>query len=62
MIFAESKKRFPPLPTDDVWRLAKIGRNGAFHQQLTGNDITTVEDFSMKLQKNPQELFQVNKY
>lgn len=55
----KSKKRFPPLPTDDVWRLAKIGRNGAFHQQLTGNDITTVEDFSMKLQKNPQELFQI---
>lgn len=30
---------------DDVWRLEKIGKDGAFHKKLTSEGIKTVQDF-----------------
>ncbi|KAK4735385.1 hypothetical protein R3W88_009646 [Solanum pinnatisectum] len=52
----KSKKRYPPSPTDDVWRLEHIYKNGAFHKRLTENGIKTVEDFLIELQNNPERL------
>ncbi|PHT29831.1 hypothetical protein CQW23_30596 [Capsicum baccatum] len=54
-----SEKRYPPLPTDDVWRLEQIYRKGAFHDRLAKNGIKTVEDFLIELQNNPQSLRQI---
>uniref|UniRef100_M1C9R4 Calmodulin binding protein n=2 Tax=Solanum tuberosum TaxID=4113 RepID=M1C9R4_SOLTU len=53
---SKSKKRYPPSPTDDVWRLEHIYKNGAFHKRLTENGIKTVEDFLIELKNNPQRL------
>ncbi|KAJ0246049.1 hypothetical protein HA466_0176370 [Hirschfeldia incana] len=39
------KKHYPPALNDDVWRLEKIGKDGAFHKKLTAAGIFTVEDF-----------------
>ncbi|XP_024963961.1 protein SAR DEFICIENT 1 [Cynara cardunculus var. scolymus] len=39
------KKHHPPMLQDDVWRLEKIGKDGAFHKKLTSNGIKTVQDF-----------------
>ncbi|XP_070053631.1 calmodulin-binding protein 60 A-like isoform X1 [Nicotiana tomentosiformis] len=52
----KSKKRYPPLPTDDIWRLEQIQQNGPFHKRLTENGIRTVEDFLIELYNNPQRL------
>ncbi|XP_009790157.1 calmodulin-binding protein 60 A-like [Nicotiana sylvestris] len=52
----KSKKRYPPSPTDDIWRLEQIQRNGPFHKRLTENGIRTVEDFLIELYNNPQRL------
>ncbi|KAM3380964.1 calmodulin-binding protein 60 A-like isoform X1 [Capsicum galapagoense] len=52
----KSKKRYPPSPTDDVWRLDQIYRSGAFHDRLTENGIRTVEDFLIELQNNSKRL------
>ncbi|KAI3732156.1 hypothetical protein L1987_63355 [Smallanthus sonchifolius] len=41
------KKHHPPMLEDDVWRLEKIGKDGAFHKKLVANDIKTVQDFLM---------------
>lgn len=30
---------------DDVWRLEKIGKDGAFHRKLSAEGIKTVQDF-----------------
>lgn len=30
---------------DEVWRLEKIGKDGAFHKKLASEGITTVQDF-----------------
>jgi len=30
---------------DDVWRLEKIGKDGAFHQKMMAKGIKTVQDF-----------------
>ena len=30
---------------DEVWRLEKIGKDGAFHKKLTSEGIKTVQDF-----------------
>ena len=39
------KKHYPPALADEVWRLEKIGKDGAFHKRLQQNGIKTVEDF-----------------
>jgi Calmodulin binding protein-like len=40
-----NKKRYPPILTDEVWRLEKIGKNGAFHNKLSENNINNIQDF-----------------
>ncbi|CAL5215185.1 unnamed protein product [Lathyrus oleraceus] len=39
------KKHHPPNLSDEVWRLEKIGKDGAFHKKLTAAKITTVQEF-----------------
>ncbi|PIA62226.1 hypothetical protein AQUCO_00200305v1 [Aquilegia coerulea] len=41
------KKHYPPSLVDEVWRLEKIGKDGAFHKRLTRENINTVKDFLM---------------
>ncbi|GMY24590.1 calmodulin-binding protein 60 A isoform X5 [Fagus crenata] len=39
------KKHHPPNLFDEVWRLEKIGKDGAFHKRLSRENISTVKDF-----------------
>lgn len=39
------KKHYPPALDDEVWRLEKIGKDGAFHRKLSSAGINTVQDF-----------------
>lgn len=39
------KKHHPPALSDEVWRLEKIGKDGAFHKRLSSASINTVKDF-----------------
>ncbi|KAK9119618.1 hypothetical protein Scep_017711 [Stephania cephalantha] len=39
------KKHYPPSLGDEVWRVAKIGKDGAFHKRLAGEKINSVKDF-----------------
>ncbi|KAJ4966620.1 hypothetical protein NE237_018469 [Protea cynaroides] len=39
------KKHYPPSLGDEVWRLEKIGKDGAFHNRLACHGIKTVQDF-----------------
>jgi hypothetical protein len=50
------KKHYPPALHDEVWRLDKIGKDGAFHKRLNGANIITVEDFLRLVVMDPQRL------
>ncbi|XP_061990054.1 calmodulin-binding protein 60 B [Rosa rugosa] len=50
------KKHYPPALNDDVWRLEKIGKDGAFHKRLNNAGIHTVEQFLQLVVKDPQKL------
>ncbi|XP_010254828.1 PREDICTED: calmodulin-binding protein 60 A-like isoform X2 [Nelumbo nucifera] len=39
------KKHYPPSLVDEVWRLEKIGKDGAFHKRLRRENINTVKEF-----------------
>lgn len=39
------KKHYPPVLDDEVWRLDKVGKDGAFHKRLRDEQINTVRDF-----------------
>ncbi|XVE58803.1 hypothetical protein DITRI_Ditri04bG0198200 [Diplodiscus trichospermus] len=39
------KKHHPPMLGDEVWRLEKIGKDGAFHKKLASEGVNTVQDF-----------------
>ncbi|CAL0322236.1 unnamed protein product [Lupinus luteus] len=39
------KKHHPPMLHDEVWRLEKIRKDGAFHRKLCSGGIKTVQDF-----------------
>ncbi|XP_017977580.1 PREDICTED: calmodulin-binding protein 60 D [Theobroma cacao] len=39
------KKHHPPSQRDEVWRLERIAKDGAFHRRLASNNISTVKDF-----------------
>ncbi|XP_019457774.1 PREDICTED: protein SAR DEFICIENT 1-like [Lupinus angustifolius] len=39
------KKHHPPMLHDEVWRLEKIRKDGAFHKKLCSEGIKTVQDF-----------------
>ncbi|KAL9236722.1 hypothetical protein vseg_011358 [Gypsophila vaccaria] len=50
------KKHYPPALSDEVWRLEKIGKDGAFHKRLHKAGIISVEDFLRFVVKDPQRL------
>jgi hypothetical protein len=50
------KKHYPPALHDEVWRLDKIGKDGAFHKRLNVANIITVEDFLRLVVMDPQRL------
>ncbi|CAN1317294.1 Calmodulin-binding protein 60 A [Linum perenne] len=50
------KKHHPPALSDEVWRLEKIGKDGAFHKRLCRENILTVKDFLTQLFINPPKL------
>ncbi|CAM6025459.1 unnamed protein product [Sphagnum balticum] len=50
------KKHYPPALHDEVWRLDKIGKDGAFHKRLNQANIITVEDFLRLVVMDPQRL------
>ncbi|CAH1419210.1 unnamed protein product [Lactuca virosa] len=39
------KKHHPPYLSDEVWRLEKISKDGAFHKRLNKEKVKTVKDF-----------------
>lgn len=41
---------------DEVWRLEKIGKDGAFHKKLASENINTVQDFLTLSIVYPQKL------
>lgn len=50
------KKRYPPFLHDEVWRLEKIGKDGAFHRKLHENKVDNVQDFLQLLNVDPIQL------
>ncbi|XP_068636457.1 calmodulin-binding protein 60 D-like isoform X2 [Aristolochia californica] len=50
------KKHYPPSLLDEVWRLEKIGKDGAFHKRLSSENINTVKDFLTLLSLDYQRL------
>lgn len=58
-IFAGFEKHYPPMLDDEVWRLEKIGRNGAHHQALTNSGVDTVQKFLQSYFTDEKKLFQV---
>ncbi|CAM0879063.1 unnamed protein product [Alopecurus aequalis] len=50
------RKHYPPALGDDVWRLEKIGKEGAFHRKLVQNGIKTVGEFLQMLNFKPDVL------
>ncbi|XP_039026466.1 calmodulin-binding protein 60 A [Hibiscus syriacus] len=50
------KKHHPPSLSDEVWRLEKIGKDGAFHKRLNRENINSVKDFLTMLFINPPRL------
>lgn len=52
------EKHYPPLLGDEVWRLEKIARNGAYHQALSNSGIETVQELLQSYIKNEEMLKQ----
>ncbi|EXC08082.1 hypothetical protein L484_000923 [Morus notabilis] len=50
------KKHHPPFLHDDVWRLEKIAKDGAFHKRLASYAIHTVKDFLQMHTRDPVTL------
>ncbi|KAK4436931.1 protein SAR DEFICIENT 1 [Sesamum alatum] len=50
------KKHHPPALEDEVWRLEKIGKGGAFHQKLASQGINTVQHFLKLFIIDPSKL------
>ncbi|XP_015954363.1 protein SAR DEFICIENT 1 [Arachis duranensis] len=50
------KKHHPPMLEDQVWRLEKIGKDGAFHKKLSAEGINTVQEFLKLSVVDPQML------
>ena len=54
------KKHYPPSLWDEVWRLEKIGKDGAFHKRLTSENINCVKDFLTLLSTDAPRLRNVS--
>ncbi|GMI75455.1 SAR Deficient 1 [Hibiscus trionum] len=50
------KKHHPPVLGDEVWRLEKIGKDGAFHKKLASEGVHTVQDFLKMSVVDPAKL------
>ncbi|KAJ7535814.1 hypothetical protein O6H91_12G047100 [Diphasiastrum complanatum] len=50
------KKHYPPALHDEVWRLDRIGKDGAFHKRLNQAGIFMVEDFLRFVVMDPHKL------
>lgn len=50
------KKHHPPSLSDEVWRLEKIGKDGAFHKRLSKAAVNTVKDFLTLVHVDPAQL------
>ncbi|GMH16815.1 hypothetical protein Nepgr_018656 [Nepenthes gracilis] len=50
------KKHYPPKPSDEVWRLEKIGKDGAFHKRLNKERVRSVKDLLIMLHLRPARL------
>jgi hypothetical protein len=50
------RKHYPPVLGDDVWRLEKIGKEGAFHRKLALHGVKNVQEFLRMLTIKPDEL------
>ncbi|KAG8379005.1 hypothetical protein BUALT_Bualt07G0043300 [Buddleja alternifolia] len=50
------RKHANPSPSDEVWRLVNIGKEGAIHKRLKSQNIFTVQDFLIRLRNNHEEL------
>jgi hypothetical protein len=50
------KKHYPPAFQDEVWRLDKIGKDGAFHKKFNKAGVYTVQDFLRLVVRDPQKL------
>ncbi|WOK93507.1 protein SAR DEFICIENT 1-like [Canna indica] len=50
------RKHYPPALGDEVWRLERIGKDGAFHKKLSAQKIYTVQDFLKLLAVDPRLL------
>ncbi|XP_052206294.1 calmodulin-binding protein 60 B-like isoform X2 [Diospyros lotus] len=53
------KKHHPPNLDDEIWRLERIAKDGAFHRRLTDVRITTVKDFLRLYHVEPVKLRKV---
>ncbi|KAI8543592.1 hypothetical protein RHMOL_Rhmol08G0230400 [Rhododendron molle] len=51
-----NEKHYPPSLNDEIWRLKKIRRDGAFHNRLVTENVKTVKDFLTRYLTNPQSL------
>jgi Calmodulin binding protein-like len=54
------RKHYPPFLNDEVWRLEKIGKDGAFHRKLQESNITNVQEFLQLLNVDQNLLRGVN--
>ncbi|XP_026662635.2 protein SAR DEFICIENT 1-like [Phoenix dactylifera] len=52
------RKHHPPTLGDEVWRLEKIGKDGAFHRRLASKGINTVQDLLKLWSLDPHHLRQ----
>uniref|UniRef100_A0A0D9Y030 Calmodulin-binding protein n=1 Tax=Leersia perrieri TaxID=77586 RepID=A0A0D9Y030_9ORYZ len=52
------EKHYPPMLDDEVWRLEKIGRNGAHHQALTKSGVDSVQKFLQSYFTDEKKLIQ----
>ncbi|KAI3684552.1 hypothetical protein L6452_33776 [Arctium lappa] len=50
------KKHHPPYLSDEVWRLEKISKDGAFHKRLHKENVKTVKDFLVLFFLDPEGL------
>ncbi|XP_031105080.1 calmodulin-binding protein 60 A-like isoform X1 [Ipomoea triloba] len=50
------KKHYPPSLLDEVWRLEKISKEGAFHRRLKKERVNTVKDFLTLFYLEPTRL------
>lgn len=56
------KKHYPPSLVDEVWRLEKISKEGAFHRRLKKERVNTVKDFLTLFYLEPARLRKVRSY